>query len=298
MVLVALLGVPSRAADPQNAESELQKPGIFHKDLGDNVNSPGFKTRCISSRNNELERARKDRTSVLCGSVEHKMPSTRSKESDAPRLRRRPATSCEPCRARKLRCDRALPCSRCKRARTSIDCFYREHAPGKGKQTSNNQLSPLDEATGDSSLVTQPARPAFHAQGLATPSSHTSPKNHGRLEPLEDRVQRLEALLNVRHGRHDAGDGILDTTIAPRASCYDASREVPQLRHSPDKVRLFGRSHWMGLGRILVSFCYFPRLWAQADHHIPSQLLLGVLTRRIYILHWMTMSTTFLKSWK
>ncbi|KAL4866970.1 hypothetical protein BDV12DRAFT_187061 [Aspergillus spectabilis] len=45
---------------------------------------------------------------------------------NAPRKRRRPAKACEQCRHRKVRCDLNVPCGPCTRAKTSLDCLYRD----------------------------------------------------------------------------------------------------------------------------------------------------------------------------
>lgn len=56
-----------------------------------------------------------------------------------PRRRRRPALSCNPCRSRKVRCNRALPsCSRCLHSRNAYNCSYNEET------LSNPQFKPRE----------------------------------------------------------------------------------------------------------------------------------------------------------
>ncbi|KAL4793759.1 hypothetical protein BDV19DRAFT_399929 [Aspergillus venezuelensis] len=49
---------------------------------------------------------------------------------ETPRKRRRPAKACEQCRQRKVRCDLKLPCGPCMRAKSSLNCSYKDAPPG------------------------------------------------------------------------------------------------------------------------------------------------------------------------
>ncbi|CAK4011618.1 C6 zinc finger domain [Lecanosticta acicola] len=51
---------------------------------------------------------------------------------EPPRKRRRPALSCEPCRRRKVRCDRMHPCGPCVRMRVQQACEYNNRFPRAG----------------------------------------------------------------------------------------------------------------------------------------------------------------------
>ncbi|KAI1344448.1 hypothetical protein F5Y15DRAFT_366621 [Xylariaceae sp. FL0016] len=41
--------------------------------------------------------------------------------------RRRQAKSCEPCRSRKIKCDRGLPCKSCRRSRAALASIRSSH---------------------------------------------------------------------------------------------------------------------------------------------------------------------------
>lgn len=176
--------------------------------------------------------------------------------SATPRRRRRPATSCEPCRARKLRCDKTQPCGRCKRSRGVTNCFYRLDVRTNGHQSTsyrNNATEPilLHCATGSGSSRPSPTdlspartEPLAHSVAQTTTQLH----NRNRQQPgdLEERVERLEALLQQRV----SGDEV--ERVSPNTNPLpDTTGKLP-LRNSSEKVRLFGNTHWMHITRLIV----------------------------------------------
>jgi hypothetical protein len=48
--------------------------------------------------------------------------------SEPPRRRRRPALSCVPCRRRKIKCDRTMPCNHCMQSKNAV-CSYKDAHP-------------------------------------------------------------------------------------------------------------------------------------------------------------------------
>lgn len=170
--------------------------------------------------------------------------------SAEPRRRRRPATSCEPCRARKLRCDREQPCGRCKRARGVTECFYRLDTKTKGSDSashlrSQNDRASLSDAGGGGHALIWPAH-----QTRTPASNHAIPNSHNVHEGSEDlpkRVARLETLFE----QYGSGDG--EWRRMARTSATPSVSENLALRNEPGKVRLFGNSHWMHLAQIIVS---------------------------------------------
>lgn len=65
----------------------------------------------------------------------------RSPGDEPPRKRRRPALSCEPCRRRKVRCDRMQPCGPCVRMRVQVTCEYDNRVPRAGLPPGVNEFA-------------------------------------------------------------------------------------------------------------------------------------------------------------
>ncbi|KAI0018891.1 hypothetical protein F4780DRAFT_474900 [Xylariomycetidae sp. FL0641] len=176
-----------------------------------------------------------------------------------PRKRRRLAKSCEPCRSRKIRCDRGFPCKPCKRSRAALSCCYKPD--GFGPVVSSRS----DEARGPASRGGDQAssRESHQSSAEEHPSQRHPPtswngagQRHDAGEPrlpvpgselrrapaatasddLADRVARLERLLTSPKEEDPARgrDSALSVTL-PR----------PHLRLEHEKTRLFGQSHWL-----------------------------------------------------
>ncbi|KAI1271176.1 hypothetical protein F5Y07DRAFT_392946 [Xylaria sp. FL0933] len=148
------------------------------------------------------------------------------KSATRKRQRCRPAKSCEPCRARKIKCDRGLPCRPCMRSRASLLCTYKSDSRPISIR-SQLQVSPrldpiLDD---DDTLPTTPEK--SQCGDVATLS-----------EPLylEARLSRIEQQI----GNSRASEaGPLDK------SELRIKLPHPHLRAEHEKTRLFGKTHWV-----------------------------------------------------
>ncbi|KAL4957566.1 hypothetical protein BDW69DRAFT_191536 [Aspergillus filifer] len=96
-----------------------------------------------------------------------------------PRKRRRPAKACEHCRQRKVRCDLKLPCGPCMRAKSSLDCSYKDAQP-----ESQHRADRVPPGL---------ARPRERAQNVLTPLSLADGTPN---DDLHQAVRNVEARLN------------------------------------------------------------------------------------------------------
>ncbi|KAJ0426693.1 fungal-specific transcription factor domain-containing protein [Aspergillus carlsbadensis] len=181
------------------------------------------------------------------------------------RKRRRPAKSCEPCRHRKVRCDLKQPCGPCTRSKGSVNCSYRDEGALSKQQ---NQFR----------VQRRPAVPPLQPRGSGhpelTPTSigaqiespnddlqHTVRDLEARLGDLEARVTRRETndvsstrCLRVEQDLRALSDKLQTVqdqlTRAPNATApYARDRTsigaiAPRMRHSVQKVKFMGPSHW------------------------------------------------------
>ncbi|KAM5357881.1 hypothetical protein ACJZ2D_015828 [Fusarium nematophilum] len=177
-----------------------------------------------------------------------------------PRQRRRPALSCIECRRRKIKCDRAEPCSHCVAAR--LQCAYRFYRQAGGV-AAQLPLSPSTEgcspvaaaqqriAPGESglSLPVVPREPVVVNQlGTSTsslgrrnvthPQSNTQPSEID-LGDLSTRVKKLEESASCTPTQ---AQGLAETgrNILARQSGLQDSQIVL------NKTRILRWSHWMG----------------------------------------------------
>lgn len=177
-----------------------------------------------------------------------------------PRKRRRPPKSCDPCRRRKVRCDREFPCGQCERARTSLQCFY---GPGVAAPLVPEAHTPPSQAV---EPLTQ-SRPSG-------PTSHSPPPDQDQdqnkiIQDLQRRLRRLEEQLpspptsrattgpnaiisqtQVLRHLHDRVLGAEEQlSNAPRpgpsVNGWAIPATLPRLRVTPDKTKLFGPGHWL-----------------------------------------------------
>lgn len=189
-----------------------------------------------------------------------------------PRKRRRPPKSCEPCRRRKIRCDREFPCGPCERARTPVQCFYRPAAapssPSVGEVSRVNTSCVLEAHTPPPQTVdSQLRRPP-------APTSQLQPQDHDQyqnkiLHDLQNGVRRLEEQLSGTlfsrgmtgpnpslsqsqalrhlHGRVLGAEQQLSDAShsSPSANGWAIPATLPRLRIGPHKTKLFGPSHWL-----------------------------------------------------
>ncbi|KAI1117644.1 hypothetical protein F5Y14DRAFT_464697 [Nemania sp. NC0429] len=179
------------------------------------------------------------------------------------RHRRRPAKSCEPCRARKIKCDRGLPCRPCLRSRAALLCTYKSnhtpvassgpeaHTPPEFDLIHEGEIdSDTSERSqgGDVGSLIEPASMS-HGDDAATPSLSQrigfleqliQTPGHGHLQAssvkdLEARIARIEQ----RIGALSPGSGQLDK------SELRIKLPRPHLRAEREKTRMFGKTHWV-----------------------------------------------------
>lgn len=105
-----------------------------------------------------------------------------------------PRLSCELCRERKVRCDKAIPhCTNCVKAgKTCVPVYRKRHS--RGRHTPRRHLG------------TQAEQIAPAASTVLQPSEE---------DGLQDRVRRLECLINdMNRERQDADDAFRDTSAS------------------------------------------------------------------------------------
>ncbi|KAF9884682.1 hypothetical protein FE257_001375 [Aspergillus nanangensis] len=187
-----------------------------------------------------------------------------------PRKRRRPTKSCDPCRRRKVRCDREFPCGPCERARTSLQCFYRPVIATTSSPSGDDGFSRL---TAGHTPPPQAINPQTQSRPPApTPQSQPQDQNQDQdkiIQDLQSRVRRVEEQLPghtisqdttgpdpsvsqpraLRH-LHDrvlgAEHQLSDTSHpSPSVNGWAIPATLPRLRIAPDKTKLFGPSHWL-----------------------------------------------------
>ena len=107
--------------------------------------------------------------------------------------RPRPTLSCQPCRRKKLKCDRSLPCEQCKRTRRYNECTYDyrpEYSGDPHYSEESEQRAKIPRL--DSPLAgggNLPSRTLAPAPGtLNADESHT-------IEDLQARIIRLEGVM-------------------------------------------------------------------------------------------------------
>lgn len=119
-----------------------------------------------------------------------KSRSQKGNDTDIPRL------SCELCRERKVRCDKASPhCTNCVKAGMACVPVYRKRY-SRGRHTARRNLGHQAEGT------------------VAAAASGAIPQ-HTEEGDLRDRVRRLECLIsNMNHERQDVADIFRDTSAS------------------------------------------------------------------------------------
>ncbi|KAI0878229.1 hypothetical protein GGS24DRAFT_14096 [Hypoxylon argillaceum] len=183
------------------------------------------------------------------------------KSAPGKRQRRRSTKSCEPCRARKIKCDRGLPCRPCLRSRASLLCTYTlNHIPSSPRPEAHTSphLDPREE---DEIPTASPAR----LQSGDTPSPIGTPRisqDYDTTTPnLARRVIVLENLFQTsdNDSRHNSSVKDLETRLARiehrvGGSSSDSKSDKsdlriklprPHLRAEHEKTRLFGKTHWV-----------------------------------------------------
>ncbi|KAJ5517395.1 hypothetical protein N7527_008955 [Penicillium freii] len=190
-----------------------------------------------------------------------------------PRKRRRPPKSCDPCRCRKVRCDRKFPCGQCERARTSLRCYYTPTVTASSPSGGDiSHLAAPSVREGDSP-PSRPVDPPRQSRPPA-PTSQLLPPDQDQsqnkiIQDLQRRLRRLEEQLpypppsrattgpNPDVSQAQALRHLHDRVLVTEEQCSDFSQPsnlvngwaipatLPRLRVTPDKTKVFGPSHWL-----------------------------------------------------
>ncbi len=202
--------------------------------------------------------------------------------NEPPRKRRRPAKACEQCRQRKVRCDLSVPCGPCTRAKSELNCSYRDAAVASDSRTAGEarfdtqsrvQREPLSKVSrprriasgGNPSLLTPTTSATEHGAIAATDDLVSAIRNiQDRLHSLEQHVSSpssgseetatrrpsLERELRALTARVETVEG----QLIRRSNSVDSTASVkeqnsigliaPRLRSSAQKVKFMGPTHW------------------------------------------------------
>ncbi|KAE8415395.1 hypothetical protein BDV36DRAFT_285413 [Aspergillus pseudocaelatus] len=168
--------------------------------------------------------------------------------------RRRPALSCTVCRRRKLKCDRALPCSQCVKSKTPDLCVY--SGPASGQPLETRPIRTVSDRANMPSNHTSPAHSGLYVFDSRRQSTNRITKPKGRPEEVQElrhRVQVLESALS-RAGSIQTPDSSACESVsdyAPRITSDSLllSEDVKYLpgracfRGKNGKTRYCGRCH-------------------------------------------------------
>ncbi|KAF2681793.1 hypothetical protein K458DRAFT_391743 [Lentithecium fluviatile CBS 122367] len=161
------------------------------------------------------------------------------------RRRRRPAVSCTLCRRRKIRCNREVPCSNCIRSKAEA-CVY-ENEPTAQSQH-RGSIVDHDAASSTSAVSTTPA---------------------SEVDSLRSQIQQLEQQLEQQLQRATSQPRSSCPAPSPAATIEASSTRIggtfyihrgnpvrgqhPGVNRSvTHKKRMFGQSHWMNYGIVLI----------------------------------------------
>ncbi|GIK06779.1 hypothetical protein Aspvir_002431 [Aspergillus viridinutans] len=192
----------------------------------------------------------------------HHMEHSRSSPKSAAR-RRRPPLACTVCRRRKLKCDRALPCSQCIKSKTPDQCIY--VGPQAGALSSVRRAEDQDTTVNDRARTTtdrahrsSPVHSGvyvFDSKHRPFPTRVTKPKSRSdELQELRNRVLTLEnALVKASSIQTPETLGTVSSIVSesgPRTTgdeCYlsEDIRSLPwaSFRGKKSNTRYCGRSH-------------------------------------------------------
>ncbi|KAI1331550.1 hypothetical protein F5Y16DRAFT_360229 [Xylariaceae sp. FL0255] len=160
------------------------------------------------------------------------------------RQRWRLAKSCEPCRARKVKCDRGLPCQTCLKSRASLSCTYKPEPDQALSKSPDRSPSPsLSRASAGhyhnedavKNLVQKISRLEHFTGQPETTGSGPNISGYA-LKSLEARVAKIEQRL--------ASDSRNEIRSLDRSD-LKIPLPRPHLRVEHEKTRLFGKTHWV-----------------------------------------------------
>lgn len=180
--------------------------------------------------------------------------------------------SCTLCRRRKVRCNRAIPCSNCLRSKKSSNTCVYENPPGQNRDAGPVPIPPAAVSITNSynshrsTLTSQPPSSlSTSSVCVSTPNSLLSNPDSQSLE-LRLRIRQLEEQLSKKTSaeHHHSPASTTTSNIQKLSSglggtfhvhCESSSSGQPQniARSVAHKTRLFGQSHWAVNAILLVS---------------------------------------------
>lgn len=168
-----------------------------------------------------------------------------------PRKRRRPALSCEQCRRRKIKCDRAYPCGQCLQSKTTT-CTYSPDTVRRPHHVTHTSARPAQTSLGlpdrsrdiPAGISTQGSSPRVSPNPITSseataPSSWTSPSVAG--------FEVATTPKTILQGTETAGNNLSELhSFFPTCESWNhTGKSTKGLRGTVSKTRLFGPSHWM-----------------------------------------------------
>lgn len=168
--------------------------------------------------------------------------------------RNRQPVSCLACRARKLRCDRALPCGACAKRGDGDECKF-GHDQSSGSNSGGG--------AGSSSIGATAVKSISHANGNADAPSNVTPRHVGvgggqqprpevqlRLQKLEDMVQELVQKSVSSSKQRPAAAPTKPTaaqTVPTPTDSGSGSDDSPAPVPAEDGDAYYGPTHWTAL---------------------------------------------------
>lgn len=173
-----------------------------------------------------------------------------------------PPRSCTLCRRRKIRCNKELPCSNCRKSSKNHCVFDSPPRPSQVSNTANTKANETDTDTASSlsEETSLGATPSTVATSLGPPSQALESDCFN----LKLRVRQLEhQLQHTSTGQSAALRSTclssLETTSSRVSGTFHLLRETSTTGRSQrivqrvaHKARLFGQSHWVAHGVPLV----------------------------------------------
>ncbi|KAI8961306.1 hypothetical protein F5Y11DRAFT_348585 [Daldinia sp. FL1419] len=147
--------------------------------------------------------------------------------------RNRPPVSCEPCRTRKLKCNRGLPCDSCVRRDKASHCNYAANA-SRGEPSSARPRDLKDRLNTLENLVSS----LLSGDAVVQPGLTT----RGSLATKGAESIAAPAMRNNRPAKHDS------SATSPGAGEYALTPETPHLQETPDgQVNYIDPNHWLSI---------------------------------------------------
>ncbi|KAJ6131552.1 hypothetical protein N7523_001258 [Penicillium sp. IBT 18751x] len=142
--------------------------------------------------------------------------------------RNRPPVSCEPCRTRKLKCNREQPCDSCFKRKRQSTCHYAANAE-RNKPKASNHASLNDRLKGIEELVSS----LISTGNVAQMSSLSRDNQESRSSHLAPETPPLS---------------IVNTRFTPKGVASGPGKEIPRFLHDQNGESVYVEpSHWMSI---------------------------------------------------